>query len=125
MSKNHFSKVENGITISSLPVLVQFIKALKTDLNHFFNDISDDISYGSFHKKAGDYTFYEKEDSEGFLYFSILSECIQNMVFQFLLLKLEPGAKRKKVVSDGFTFIYLIDGEINYVLDKENIFFRT
>jgi transcriptional regulator with XRE-family HTH domain len=121
VSKSLLSKIENGRTIPSLPVLIQIIRALESDLNHFFADISDDISYGYIHKKAENYALYQKEDSEGFSYYSILSENIQNMVFQSSILKLEPGAKRETVVTDGFTFIYLLEGEINYVLGKENI----
>lgn len=125
VSKSLLSKIENGRTIPSLPVLIQIIKALGTDLNHFFSDISDEISYAYIHKRAEDYTYYEKEDSEGFSYYSILSESVQNMAFQSSLLKLEPGAKREKVVTDGYTFIYLIEGKIEYHLDKDVIQFKT
>lgn len=125
VSKSLLSKIENGRTIPSLPVLLQIVKALDTDLNNFFSDISDDISYGYMHKKAEDYTFYQKEDSEGFSYYSILNESVQNMAFQSSLLRLEPGAKREKVVTDGFTFIYLIDGDVDYLLDKDVISFKT
>lgn len=125
VSKGLLSKIENGRTIPSLPVMIQIIKALETDLNHFFNDFSNDISYAYIHKKAVDYDLYEKEYSEGFSYYSILNKNFDNIAFQSSILKIEPGAKRDKVVSDGFTFIYLIDGEINYVLDKEIIIFKT
>jgi transcriptional regulator with XRE-family HTH domain len=125
VSKSLLSKIENGRTIPSLPVLLQILKGIKSDLNSFFNDFSYDVTYTYIHKKASDYTFYEKEDSEGFSYLSILSESFHNMVFQSAILKLEPGAKREKVVTDGFTFIYLIEGELNYILDKETLWLKT
>jgi len=122
VSKGLLSKIENGRTIPSLPVLLQILKAINTDLNVFFNEFSHEASYSYIHKKASDYTIDEKEESEGFAYYSIMSEDLQKLVFQSSILKLEPGAMREKVTTDGFTFIYLIEGKIDYVLDKEIIF---
>lgn len=124
VSKSLLSKIENGRTVPSLPVLLQIIKALKTDLTYFFEGISDDNSYAYIHKKAEDYVAEQKEDSKGFSYYSILSENIQNIAFQTSVLKLDPGAQREKVVTDGFTFLYLVDGEIDYILDKDVISFK-
>ncbi|MFW6222793.1 MAG: helix-turn-helix domain-containing protein [Bacteroidota bacterium] len=125
VSKGLLSKIENGRTIPSLPVLLQILKAIKTDLNVFFNDFSYNGSYSYIHKKASDYTLDEKEDSEGFAYFSIMSEDLQKLVFQSSILKLEPGAIREKVTTDGFTFIYLIEGQVDYVLENETISLNT
>ncbi|WP_194086720.1 helix-turn-helix domain-containing protein [Maribellus luteus] len=125
VSKSLLSKIENGRTIPSLPVLLGIIRSLDTDLNNFFTDLSDDISYGYIHKKQKDYIPYEKEESEGFSYYSILSENIQNIALQSSILKLAPNAYREKVTTDGYTFIYLIDGVVDYILDKETIQLNT
>ena len=124
ISKGLLSKIENGRTIPSLPVLLQIIKALETDLTLFFDGIADINSYAYLHKKSNEYIYEEKEDSKGFSYFNIMSENIQNVAFQTTILKLEPGAEREKVVTDGFTFLYLIDGEIDYILENEVIAFK-
>ena len=125
VSKGLLSMIENGRTIPSLPVLLQIIKALGTDLTIFFEGISDEKSYAYIHKREEDYTPEEKEDSEGFDYFSIVSENIQNLAFlQCSILKLTPKAKREKVVTNGFTFLYLISGNIEYVLDNELILLK-
>ena len=124
VSKSLLSKIENGRTIPSLPVLLQIIKALKTDVSIFFEGITDDISYGFVHKKQYDYQPDEKEESEGFSYFSILDENIGGMVMQTALLKLFPKASREKVVTDGYTFLYLVEGKIDYVLGDETVLFE-
>lgn len=119
------SKIENGRTVPSLPVLLQIIKALETDLSCFFDGISNENSYAFVHIKGEDCNLVEKEDSEGFSYFSILSKNIHNVAFQSSLLRLEPAAKREKVVTDGFTFLYLIEGSVDYILDKEMVFLKA
>jgi len=125
ISKGLLSKIENGRTIPSLPVLLQIIKALNADLSTFFEGIADRNSYSYIHKKAEEYCLEEKEESEGFSYFSIMSEEVRNITLQSALLRLQPGAQREKVVTDGFTFLYMVEGEVEYVLDKEAISLST
>jgi transcriptional regulator with XRE-family HTH domain len=125
VSKGLLSKIENGRTIPSLPVLIEIIKVLKTDMSHFFAGISNELAYGYIHKKASEYEPEQKENSEGFQYFSILNTSVSNAVFQSVLLKLAPAAKREKVVTDGFTFLYLIEGNVNYLLADEVIPLET
>ena len=35
------------------------------------------------------------------------------------ILELEPNAKREKVITDGYTYLYIIQGQIEYFLDEE------
>jgi len=121
VTKGLLSKIENGHTIPSLPVLIEIIKLLKTDMAQFFEGISNDLSYIYIHSKSAVYKPEQKENTNGFQYFSILNTSVSNAVFQAALLKLAPGAKREKVVTDGFTFLYLIEGSVNYILAGEMI----
>jgi len=125
VSKSLLSKIENGRTIPSLPVLLQIIKALNHDVSMFFEGITEEHSYAFIHRKAGEYEIEEREDAEGFSYFSVMSENIHDVAFQSFILKLKPGAKRGKVETDGFTFLYMIDGEIDYILDNHCLRFKT
>ena len=112
VSKGLLSRIENGRTVPSLPVLLELIKALEVDLTSFFEGF-DNPSYIYIHQK--------REDYNPFNYFSILTESFSGIIFQAVLLHLEPGAAREKVTTDGYEFIYLIDGQIDYLLDKERI----
>ncbi len=125
VSKSLLSKIENVRTIPSLPVLFKIIKALEMDVAIFFEGVSDitDITYT--HIKAEEYEPMDKEDSEGFSYFSIINESVKNAELQVAILKLSPGATREKVVTDGFTFLYLIDGNVDYLLEEETVKFKT
>jgi transcriptional regulator with XRE-family HTH domain len=125
VSKGLLSKIENGRTVPSLPVLIEILKVLKADMADFFGGISHEISYGYVHRKASAYEPEQKEYAEGFQYFSILNTTVLNAVFQSALLKLSPGAKREKVVTDGFTFLFMIEGTIKYLLEEEVITLET
>jgi len=125
VSKSLVSKIENGRTIPSLPVLLQIINALKTDTASFFQDINNDLSYGYILNKAAENEPIQREESEGFNYFSAISASLPKVEFQSAILKLNTGAKREKVTTDGFTFIYLLEGEIFYYLEQEEILMKT
>lgn len=120
ISKGLLSRVENGRTVPSLPVLLSIIKALDIELSMFFEDLSTG-SFSYILQRKEDYKPYHKDNSTGFNYFSILTDSFNGIVFQASLLKLEPGAKRDLVTTDGYEFIYLIKGEIGYVLDKNKL----
>ena len=123
ISKGLLSRVENGRTIPSLPVLLELIRALDVEMPLFFDGL-DNPSFMYIHQKREDYKLIRKENAEGFNYMSILTESFSNIVFQATLLFLEPHAKREKVVTDGYEFIYLIDGEIGYLLGEEKLIMK-
>jgi transcriptional regulator with XRE-family HTH domain len=120
VSKGLLSKIENGRTIPSLPVLLEIIRSLETELTTFFDGLNNP-SYVYIHQKSEEYIPYQKEDAVGFNYFSILTQSFGGIIFQAVLLKLEPRSYREKVTTDGYEFIYLIDGEIDYILDKHQL----
>ena len=119
ISKGLLSQVENGRTIPSLPVLLQIIKVLGIDYSVFFEGIDTPSSSPYILKRKENYTHFEKEDAIGFNYFSVLSESISNVAIQVNILELEPNAKREKVITDGYTYLYIIQGQIEYFLDEE------
>jgi len=118
ISKGLLSRIENGRTMPSLPVLFNIINALKESPAAFFENI-DYVSNKPFYMliKKENYSAIEKEDSVGYHYFNIMSQSFKEITFNAVLLKLDPNAKREMVTTDGMEFIYLIDGEINYRLN--------
>ena len=122
VSKGLLSRVENGRTIPSLPVLLEIISALGEKPGSFFESI--DYSSGSpFYKliRRNDYQPIEKEDSVGFNYYSIVSRSFSDVTFTAVLLELEPNASREMVTTDGMEFIYLASGNIDYQLGSATI----
>ncbi len=118
ISKGLLSRVENGRTIPSLPVLFSIISALKESPAAFFENI-DYVTNQPFYMliKRENYTAIQKEDSTGYNYFNIMSQSFKDVTFNAVLLTLDPNAKRDLVTTDGMEYIYLIDGEIEYRLN--------
>jgi transcriptional regulator with XRE-family HTH domain len=122
VSKGLLSRIENGRTIPSLPVLLDIISALGEKPGGFFESI--DYSSGSlFYKliKKNEYLPIDKEDSVGFNYYSIVSKSFSETTFNAVLLELEPHASRELVTTDGMEFIYLVSGTINYQLGNTTL----
>jgi len=119
ISKGLLSKVENGRTIPSLPVLLALVRALEMDLNVFFDgiDLPDKKPY--IHRKKSEYTPFEKEEAFGFLYQSILGGSVGSVTLEAVILELQPGSNREPVVTDGYEFKYMIKGEVEYHLGGE------
>ena len=119
ISKGLLSKIENGRSVPSLPVLFEIIAAIGENPASFFEGIQHHLSTPLyFHISEADYQPIEKEDSVGFHYFSIISQLFNDITFNATLLKLEPQAKREMVTTDGMEFI---EGSIGYRLGDEQI----
>ncbi len=124
VSKGLVSKIENGRTIPSLPVLISIITALKVDMKTFFSGIELTAKHGYTHRKQEDYLQVQKEKTKGYLYNFIHGQSFSNFAFEALVLNLEPEAKRKLVTTDGYEFLYILKGEINYRLDDKIILLK-
>jgi Predicted transcriptional regulators len=122
VSKGLLSRIENGRTIPSLPVLLEIINALGEKPGNFFESI-DFSSTSPFYRliRKEEYQPVDKEDSVGFNYFSIISKSFNEMTFNATHLKLAPQASREMVTTDGMEFIYLISGNIDYLLGNTTL----
>jgi len=122
VSKGLLSRVENGRTIPSLPVLFNIINALDENPTTFFEQL-DFGSNSPFYMliKKNDYQPIEKEYSLGFHYYSIMSHSFKDITFNVVFLELDPQAKRDMVTTDGMEFIYLVEGDIDYKLGDTTI----
>jgi len=120
ISKGLLSRVENGRTIPSLPVLFSIIQALSENPATFFEKMHYSVDAPFYiHLSEKDYEPIEKEDSQGFHYYNIISRSFAQITFHAVLLDLEPNATRDMVTTDGMEFIYLMRGRLEYILGKE------
>lgn len=119
------SKIENGRVYPTFPTLLRVLKTLEVDLNTFFEDMSmnNDFPGYIFHKRE-DYTEITKEDSIGFRYENILTQSLSGISLEVSLLTLSKGAERELLTTDGFEYIFLVKGDINYVLDNKTFHLR-
>ncbi|MDJ1484363.1 XRE family transcriptional regulator [Cytophagaceae bacterium YF14B1] len=119
ISKGLLSRIENGRTIPSLPVLLSIVRSLKINLDVFFEGLDLHEQQKYILRRKSEYTPFEKEEGFGFLYHSILTSSIPSATIEAVILDLQPGSQRDQVITDGYEFKYLLKGEIEYHLGDE------
>ncbi len=121
ISKGLLSRIENGRTIPSLPVLISIISTLKINLDVFFEGLEFPEQKNFIYRQKTDYTPFEKEEGIGFLYHFILNGTISNVALEAVILDLQPGSQRESVTTDGYEFKYVLKGEVEYHLGHETV----
>ena len=75
VSNGLISRIENGRTIPSLPVLLNIIVALDTEITTFFNGMPKPFTNSYIVSRSTDYKVIDKEDhAQGFVYKHIFSK---------------------------------------------------
>lgn len=116
------SRVENGRTIPSLPVLLKIIGALNVEVAEFFKGMAQASGAKYIISRKQDQGLIEKEDqAEGFEYRAIFGKQLSSLGFEALILKISPNSKREKVCTDAFEFKYVLSGECFYRIDDEEV----
>jgi len=124
VSKGLLSKIENGRTIPSLPVLISIIKSLKTDMGDFFAKIEQNHLDGIIHIPQNEYVPFEKEAALGFLYRHILSNNMGKQAFEVVILELKPDSYRESVTTDAWEYKYMLEGVVEYRIGEKVIQFK-
>ncbi|KUG11108.1 DNA-binding protein [Elizabethkingia sp. HvH-WGS333] len=125
VSNGLISRVENGRTIPSLPVLFSLISALETDIALFFKDLPVQSKNPFLVFRKEEMTLIEKEENaEGFIYQHIFSKQFPFVGFECVLLEVHPNSKREHVVTDAFEFKFIISGECTYIIGEEEVLLK-
>lgn len=120
VSNGLMSRIENGRTIPSLPVLLAIFRALEVDPGSFFNSVMPNGFFKYAVIKPDEYETIEKEDDvNGFQYELILTKDLKTIGLEVVLLTLEPGCTRNTVETDAFEMKYIISGKCDYEIDGE------
>ncbi|MFV9551441.1 helix-turn-helix domain-containing protein [Algibacter sp. PT7-4] len=122
VSNGLISRIENGRTIPSLPVLLELISALNVDASNFFEGVEKKTGAKYIHIKDNEKQFLEKEiEAKGFTYFQIFGKSLNAVGFEAVILTVSPNSKREKVVTDAWEFKYILSGKCTYIIDNEKI----
>ncbi len=124
ISKGLLSRIENGRTIPSLPVLLSIVGALQINLEVFFEGLDVPDQQAFIHRRKAEYAPFEKEEGLGFLYHFILNSTVDNLALEAVILDLQPGSQREPVTTDGYEFKYLLKGEVEYHLGEQIVHMR-
>ncbi|GGE97741.1 transcriptional regulator, XRE family with cupin sensor [Chishuiella changwenlii] len=122
VSNGLISRIENGRTIPSLPVLLSIIQALKIEVSDFFQSLPKSDMKSFIVSRKEDNLSIEKEDSaEGFEYKYIFGKQQSSIGFEAALLEIQPNCKRDKVETDAYEFKYILTGECSYVIGEDEV----
>ncbi|MBZ4192384.1 helix-turn-helix domain-containing protein [Niabella beijingensis] len=125
LSNGLISRIENGRTIPSLPVLLTIINVLDVGIADFFKDIPLSGGKSFIVSRKEDNTIIEKEDeARGFEYRSLLGRQLSSVGFEAVLLEVQPGSQRDRVETDAFEFKYILSGECAYIIGEEEVSLR-
>ncbi|MFW6288348.1 MAG: helix-turn-helix domain-containing protein [Spirochaetota bacterium] len=121
VSRSLLSKVENSRAIPSMSVIIMIARGLHLTLSELVSgtEAPDDREYVVV--RASEHVPVEKEDATGFRYESLIARELGDSLFEVSILTVEPNAKRSLVRSDGYEFIYVLDGELDYQLGNETV----
>ncbi len=119
------SRIENGRTIPSLPVLLKIISSLDIEVTDFFSGLPQSNGANFIVSRKEDNTFIEKEDDAiGFSYSFIFGKQLNSLGFEAVLLHVHPNSKRDKVKTDAYEFKYMLSGECYYIIDEEEVLIK-
>lgn len=126
VSNGLISRIENGRTVPSLPVLLAIIQALELQPVDFFGDISDGQELTYVVIPSSEYTPIVKEtEAHGFVYQNIFGKHFSSVGCEFVLLTLAPHCKRNVVETDAFEFKYVISGKCAYKIGTDVVELQT
>ncbi|SHI43851.1 helix-turn-helix domain-containing protein [Pseudozobellia thermophila] len=119
------SRIENGRTIPSLPVLLKIISSLEIEVTDFFNGMPLVNGANFIVSRKEDHTAIEKEaEAVGFSYTYIFGRQLTSLGFETVLLEVAPNSQREKVTTDAFEFKYILSGECYYRIGDDEVLLR-
>ncbi len=113
------SKIENYRTTPSLPVLLKIMQSLEIDLSELNLSTSKAEKYILIRKGEGE--IEERDDSEGLEYTFLFSNVVPASNLRAYIIKIEEGIYRKPIAGDTYEIAYVLQGKLDYILDKEII----
>lgn len=122
VSNGLVSRIENGRTIPSLPVLLRLIDALDVEVSTFFEGVEGATNSKYILLRSDEQKVIEKEvDAKGFSYFHIFSKALDAVGFEAVILVLSPHSEREVVRTDAWEFKYVLKGSCIYFIDNEEV----
>ncbi|MFI4910586.1 MAG: helix-turn-helix domain-containing protein [Sedimentisphaeraceae bacterium JB056] len=121
VTKSLMSKFENFRAIPSLPVLSKIASAMQIDMAELVKNLGEETAKPYTVIKAQNRGLVERDDAIGFLHEAVTSKDLGEYIFESIVLTLEPGSSRKTVTTEGYQFIYILEGKLDFVIGPDLI----
>ena len=115
------SRIENFRTIPSLPVLLQIAKALQVTMSELVFSVTTSEEVPFLVIRKNDWAVEQREDSEGMVYNSILSEMFKGSFVKVNMVIIEPKIHRPAIANDALEIIHVIEGQVKYGFPQADI----
>ncbi|NQU43620.1 helix-turn-helix transcriptional regulator [bacterium] len=122
LSAGLLSKIENFRAIPSLPVLAAVARALEVDMADLVAGIGSEGETASYVlTRAEERPVLERDDAVGFFYEFLGARGAGAEIVEACVLTITPQSRRKAVTTDGEQFIFILEGEIEFIYGREKL----
>jgi transcriptional regulator with XRE-family HTH domain len=119
ISRGMLSKIENGLTSTSMETLEQLANALGVTLSRLFHGYNKPIESAQYVKKGKGLEVVRRGTKSGHTYHLLAYEQGPNKLFEPLLISLEEVEEFSEFEHTGIEFIYMLEGEVEYLVGDE------
>ena len=120
ISRGMLSKIENGLSSTSLETLEQLVNALGVTLSRLFQGYNKPSSAAQFVKKGQGLEVVRRGTKSGHTYHLLAYDQGPQKLFEPFLISLEdPGEEFASFEHPGTEFIYMLEGKMEYRVGDE------
>jgi transcriptional regulator with XRE-family HTH domain len=119
ISRGMLSKIENGLTSTSMETLEQLANALGVTLSRLFQGYNKPIESPQFVQKGKGLEVVRQGTKSGHTYHLLAYEQGPNKLFEPFLISLEEVEEFSAFEHSGIEFIYMLEGEVEYLVGDE------
>jgi transcriptional regulator with XRE-family HTH domain len=120
ISRGMLSKIENGLTSTSMETLEQLANALGVTLSRLFQGYNKPIESPQFVQKGKGLEVVRQGTKSGHTYHLLAYEQGPNKLFEPFLISLEEVEEFSAFEHSGIEFIYMLEGEVEYLVGDES-----
>lgn len=124
ISRGMLSKIENGLTSTSMETLEHIANALGVTLSRLFQDYNKPIESAQFVKKGKGLEVVRRGTKSGHTYHLLAYEHGPNKVFEPFLISLEEAEEFSEFQHTGIEFLHMLEGELEYIVGDETFTFQ-
>jgi transcriptional regulator with XRE-family HTH domain len=124
ISRGMLSKIENGLTSTSMETLEQLANALGVTLSRLFQGYNKPIESPQLVQKGKGLEVVRQGTKSGHTYHLLAYEQGPNKLFEPFLISLEEVEEFSAFEHTGIEFIYMLEGEVEYLVGDESFILK-
>lgn len=119
ISRGMLSKIENGLTSTSMETLEHLANALGVTLSRLFQGYNKPIESAQFVKNGKGLEVVRRGTKSGHTYHLLAYEQGPNKLFEPFLISLEEAEEFSEFEHSGIEFLYMLEGKVEYIVGDE------